>query len=146
MLNFNHHRKKAMVQAQTAQLKKGEAEIEILWNSRSLFLRYRNSRSLFLHYRSKKAQFLRNLKMEVKPDTPNHSKVKGPVIGTLKLNVLVKIQMTTRKVYLVFHQRIKKGLLRLMDLQKMMFWSIKKAGLLSSHNLKTWGSLLRKSW
>ena len=55
--------------------------------------------------------------MEVKPDTPNHSKVKGPVIGTLKLNVLVKIQMTTRKVYLVFHQRIKKGLLRLMDLQ-----------------------------
>ena len=136
MLNFNHHRKKAMVQAQTAQLKKGEAEIEILWNSRSLFL----------HYRSKKAQFLRNLKMEVKPDTPNHSKVKGPVIGTLKLNVLVKIQMTTRKVYLVFHQRIKKGLLRLMDLQKMMFWSIIKAGLLSSHNLKTWGSLLRKSW
>ena len=55
--------------------------------------------------------------MEVKPDTPNHSsRVNVQVIGTLEL----KFRMTTRKAYLVVHPRIKKGLLRLMDLRTKM--------------------------
>ena len=55
--------------------------------------------------------------MEVKPDTPNHSsRVNVQVIGTLEM----KFRMTTRKAYLVVHPRIKKGLLRLMDLRTKM--------------------------
>ena len=52
--------------------------------------------------------------MEVKPDTPNHSRVEVQVIGILELNILVKIRMMTRKVYQVLRLRINKRLLRLM--------------------------------